>query len=97
MQESLRDLITQFAGNHGLNSFEALKEYYTPTQRQKDIIEHASMKKGSFEVGWADAFVSDKLGEATTHWRKLEERVQRGVGNPCPLLLIGIPKQVIRM
>ena len=51
--------------------------------------------KGSFEEGWAHAFVSDKFGEATTHWRKLEDRVRRGVGNPCPLLLIGIPKQVV--
>jgi hypothetical protein len=50
---------------------------------------------GSFPKGWAHAFVSDKFGEATTHWRKLEDRVKRGVGNPCPLLLIGIPKSVV--
>jgi len=39
--------------------------------------------------------VSDKFGEATTHWRKLEERVRRGLGNPCPLLLVGIPREVV--
>jgi hypothetical protein len=60
-----------------------------------DIIERTVKAKGSFEEGWAHAFVSDKFGEATTHWRKLEDRVRRGVGNPCPLLLIGIPKQVV--
>ena len=48
-----------------------------------------------FREGWAHVFFKDKFGEATTHWRKLEDRVNRGVGNPCPLLLIGLPKEVI--
>ncbi len=42
-----------------------------------------------------DAFVSDKFGAATTHWHKLEDRVRRGVGNPCPLLLIGLPVSIV--
>lgn len=33
---------------------------------------------------------ASKYGEATTHWTKLMERIQRGLGNPCPLLLLGI-------
>jgi hypothetical protein len=61
------------------------------------MFERAAKSHGSFVKGWASAFVSDKFGEATTHWRKLEERVKRGVGNPCPLLLIGIPKNVIKV
>lgn len=73
----------------------AVSRYYAPTQRQIGLIEQAAKARGSFEEGWAHAFVSDKFGEATTHWRKLEDRVHRGVGNPCPLLLIGIPKQAI--
>lgn len=32
---------------------------------------------------------------ATTHWSKLQERVQRGVGNPCPLVLIGLPASIV--
>lgn len=70
-------------------------KYYAPTARQLDLIQRAAKTKGSFEEGWAHMFVSDKFGEATTHWRKLEDRVRRGVGNPCPLLLISIPKQVV--
>ena len=42
-----------------------------------------------------DKFVSDKFGEATTHWRKLDDRVHRGVGNPCPLVLIGLPDSIV--
>ena len=35
--------------------------------------------------------VRDKFGAATTHWAKLRERLERGAGKPCPLLLLGIP------
>jgi hypothetical protein len=49
----------------------------------------------SFRESFVDKFVSDKFGEATTHWRKLEDRVHRGVGNPCPLLLIGLPSSIV--
>ena len=95
LQESLRDIIAQFARKNGVNRTAALSKYYTPTARQLKRIERASRARGSFEDGWAHEFVSDKFGEATTHWRKLDDRVRRGVGNPCPLLLIGIPKEVV--
>jgi hypothetical protein len=49
----------------------------------------------SFRDAWTDHFVSDKFASSTTHWARLQERVQRGVGNPCPLLLIGLPKSII--
>jgi len=95
LQQSLRDVVARFARKNGVNGKAALSKYYSPTVRQLEIIERTSKAKGSFEEGWAHAFVSDKFGEATTHWRKLEDRVRRGVGNPCPLLLVGIPKQVV--
>ncbi len=95
LQDGLRELVEAFARKNGINSIDKLAGFYTPTARQKDLIEKATLSKGSFEQGWAHAFVSDKFGEATTHWRKLEDRVHRGVGNPCPLLLIGIPRTVV--
>ncbi|MDD3519283.1 MAG: BglII/BstYI family type II restriction endonuclease [Chromatiales bacterium] len=97
LQDSLREVIAAFARKSGINESAALSKYYSPTQRQLENIKRASVSKGSFEEGWAHAFVADKFGEATTHWRKLEDRVRRGVGNPCPLLLIGIPKQVVKV
>lgn len=97
LQESMRELIETFARNNGIDEIGKLSQYYSPTDRQKDLIARATTSKGSFEQGWAHAFVSDKFGEATTHWRKLEDRVHRGVGNPCPLLLIGIPKNVVKL
>lgn len=92
----MRDIIAEFAVRHGIDSIEAAEAYYAPTARQRANIERAAQAKASFHAGWAHAFVSDKFGEATTHWRKLDDRVRRGVGNPCPLVLIGIPNTIVR-
>jgi hypothetical protein len=64
------------------------------TDRQRDAIARR-LGKLPFAEAWADQFVADKYGAATTHWSKLLERISRGVGNPCPLLLIGLPAGVI--
>jgi hypothetical protein len=95
MQNSLRSKIAQFAENRNISDLEGLLEYYSPTERQRQNILKAVQSAGSFSKGWAHAFTADKFGEATTHWRKLEDRVWRGVGNPCPLLLIGIADSII--
>jgi hypothetical protein len=96
LHDDLRKIIASFASTSGVDSIEKLRQYYNPTIRQRDIINKAIQRHGSFSEGWAHAFVSDKFGEATTHWRKLQDRVQRGVGSPCPLLLMGIPSRVVR-
>jgi len=95
LHESLRAKIAAFARKAKIKRVEDLAQFYTPTPRQKLIYQKKAVAFKSFEEGWADAFVSDKFGEATTHWRKLEERVTRGVGNPCPLVLIGLPDTVV--
>ncbi len=97
LHDNMRSIIEQFAINYNIKGIDQLFDYYDPTRRQIKLINNAVAKKGSFEKGWAHAFVSDKFGEATTHWRKLDDRVKRGVGNPCPLLLIGIPIEAINM
>lgn len=96
LHESLVDMIERFAKERGVKTLSDAQKYYSPTARQIDLINQSAKRYGNFEHGWARAFVSDKFGEASTHWRKLEDRVQRGVGNPCPLLLIGIPKEVVK-
>ena len=95
LQNSMRYMITEFAAKNGIRDVNDLAEYYSPTNRQIRNIEAASDRAGSFEEGWAQSFVSDKFGEATTHWRKLMDRIDRGVGNPCPLVLIGIPCSLV--
>lgn len=95
LQDSLKALIAEFARRSGIDSLAIAQSYYSPTERQRKNIEQAARTKNSFQEGWAHAFVADKFGEATTHWRKLHDRVRRGVGNPCPLVLIGIPKEIV--
>jgi hypothetical protein len=95
LQNALRYIISDFAVKNEIRDVDGLYEYYSPTARQVRNIENAKEKAGSFADGWARTFVSDKFGEATTHWRKLMDRVSRGVGNPCPLLLIGIPSGIV--
>ncbi|MEM9756961.1 MAG: BglII/BstYI family type II restriction endonuclease, partial [Pseudomonadota bacterium] len=63
--------------------------------RQRDIVARAVARGDSFAEAFSRQFVADKFGPSTTHWAKLEERVARGVGNPCPLVLIGLPASVI--
>jgi hypothetical protein len=89
LHDSLREIVLAFAQRHDIQSFVDLSEFgVTPTARQRVLVEKA---EGSFAEGWSKVFVGDKFGQATTHWAKLEQRLKRGVGNPCPLLLVGIP------
>ena len=67
-----------------------------PTTRQRsNVQQRVNSRSKSFAEAWAEVFCADKFGQATTHWSKLADRVARGVGNPCPLVLIGIPDSVI--
>jgi hypothetical protein len=95
LQASMRSLIESFAIKRNVKTIEQLPDYCRPTVRQRGMYEQAAARLGTFAQGWAHAFVGDKFGEATTHWRKLQDRVHRGVGNPCPLLLIGIPASIV--
>ena len=57
----------------------------TRTRRQiADVMKRVTRKKNPvpFREAWVDHFVREKFGAATTHWSKLQDRVQRGVGNP---------------
>lgn len=95
-QDNIRTMLEEFVRTRKISAIEDLDEYdYSPTRRQRGMIERKIEGGKSFADSWIDVFVSDKFGEATTHWRKLEDRVQRGVGNSCPLVLIGIPDTVV--
>jgi hypothetical protein len=69
LQQDMRGLVAAFAQKEGIHDIGMLDEYYSPTKRQRDLIERAVDAKGSFAAGWAHAFVSDKYGEGTTHWK----------------------------
>jgi len=97
LQSSLPTMLLRFAERNEIDGVDDLKRLdLNPTQRQLSSYNAAAESYGTFAKGWAQKFFSDKFGESTTHWRKLADRVDRGVGNPCPLALIGIPDTVIK-
>ena len=96
LQDKMRDLVLRFATERNINGPADLERIgLSPTRRQ--LAEYTRRTRGEtiFARAWAAAFVQDKFGAGTTHWRKLEDRVKRGVGNPCPLLLIGLPASLV--
>lgn len=97
LQDELRTLVRRFAEEKRLASIDDLAVLnLNPTRRQRDDYARRMKRPSvSFAESWSASFVQDKYGAATTHWRKLEERVRRGVGNPCPLLLIGMPASIV--
>ena len=93
LQDRMVQIVSSCAINHGVGGFEDLEQFdVTPTARQRGMVR---AEGDGFVEDWARRFVQDKFGSATTHWNKLQERIDRGVGNPCPLLLIGIPADSI--
>ena len=96
LQDEMRAMVLRFAVEGGISGPDDLTQIgLSPTRRQ--LTEYTTRVRGetTFAEAWAAAFVQDKFGTATTHWRKLEDRVHRGVGNPCPLLLIGLPARLV--
>ena len=99
MQATMRQKIEQFARDRAIHSYEDLDQYGagSPTAPQKRQIEADIARGVEFAQAWARKFCSDKYGTATTHWSKLQERIARGVGAPCPLILVGLPPTIIDM
>lgn len=65
------------------------------TERQMKNLRNLLDQQVPFAEAFARSFVADKFGAATTHWAKLDDRIRRGVGNPCPLLLLGLPLSAV--
>jgi hypothetical protein len=99
LQDKMWEFVRRFAEEKEISSHNDVRRIgLTPTPRQiKDVMKRVERQKNPipFRDAWVDQFVSDKFGTATTHWRKLEDRVRRGVGHPCPLVLIGLPPSIV--
>ena len=99
LQANMRELVRRFLDERNLNALDDLRNWgYDPTSRQRAFIDKQTTRRSNalgFREAFTNKFVADKFGEATTHWRKLEDRVHRGVGNPCPLVLIGLPDSIV--
>lgn len=99
LHDGIWDFVLRYAKEQKISSFADLRRLgIQTTARQRAAIEKRTQRAKEpvdFAEAWASQFVSDKYGEATTHWKKLMTRIERGVGNPCPLLLIGLPASIV--
>lgn len=99
LQAALYDAVARFASDRqitGLDDLRANGVEPTPKQRTAILKRLArASDKLTFADAWVANFMSNKYGAATTHWDKLMERVRRGVANPCPMLLIGLPSAIV--
>ena len=101
LHEGIGALVRRFCDDRGIDDFADLEQWgYVPTPKQKAHINKQVARARNplpFRDAFARKFVADKFGEATTHWKKLEDRIHRGVGNPCPLVFIGLPIGIVTM
>ena len=97
LQEAFLGRITGWLKDRGLTREDDLAGLGlgARTQAQRAAVADQVARGVPFSEAFARKFVADKFGQATTHWSKLDERVRRGVGNPCPLLLIGLPAAIL--
>jgi len=99
LQDNILSLVRRWVDEKQIDTFERLSELgIEQTSRQRrEVLRRVQRTRNPipFRDAWASQFVSDKFGAATTHWRKLDDRIKRGVGNPCPLLLIGLPAAIV--
>lgn len=97
MQDAFLDRITDWMRAAGLASEADVDRLglSARTAAQRRLVADQVARGVPFADAFARKFVADKFGQATTHWSKLEDRVMRGVGNPCPLLLIGLPNAIL--
>jgi hypothetical protein len=96
LQDEMLSLVRRFAEERRLGGLDGLLALgLNPTRRQQNDVERRIDRGATFRDAWSQSFVQDKYGQATTHWRKLDDRLHRGVGNPCPLLLVGLPSSVV--
>lgn len=99
LQDRMAEFVRRFADENGIDDFTDVERVgLNPTRRQRaDVTKRVTRENAPlpFRDAWVDQFVSDKFGAATTHWRKLDDRMRRGVGNPCPLVSIGLPASIV--
>ena len=97
LQDALTDEVRAFIEARGIADEAGLIAFGMKdrTARQREAVARSVATGRGFADAFARQFVADKFGPSTTHWSKLADRVARGVGNPCPMLLIGLPRAAL--
>lgn len=99
LQDEMLGIVKRCIQKHGFVDESEMVEVFgmkDRTKRQREAVNKLLDRQMPFAEAFSKQFVNDKFGQATTHWSKLKDRIDRGVGNPCPLLLIGIPAAAVK-
>lgn len=95
----MQALVRRFLDERDIDCLDDMREWgYEPTPRQRAYITRQITRERTplpFREAFARKFTGDKFGEATTHWKKLEDRIHRGLGNPCPLVIVGMSDEIV--
>jgi len=98
LQEELLNVFHRFLSSIYPFDIEKLLEYISLSRKDQEIINkllEEPKEKALDNV--AKKIYTSKYGSTTTHMGKLLLRIDRGVGNPCPFLLIGIGKESLKI
>jgi len=95
LQEELLEVYKEFVENIQPYTYDNIVSTLSPiSDAMKSSIKHElSLPRPDSVNRISKSLYSSKFGTATTHMDKLKLRLDRGVGNPCPLILIGIGKE----
>ena len=97
LQEELFHVFHRFLSSIHPFDMKTLQNYISLSDNAKtSILPYLSLAKDQCIQRVATYLYSSKYGTATTHMNKLLLRINRGVGNPCPFILIGIGRERIK-
>jgi hypothetical protein len=96
-QEGIRTKLMEALRRLGIASIDDLETRFNMSLTRRQEERARRIPPGPhFAEQWVSQFVGDKFGAATTQWEKLIDRLNRGMGAPCPLVSIGIPVSRVR-
>lgn len=96
LQKELLDVFHRFLVKLDPKSIEEILEHISLSVKDQAIIRRMLNEDNENTLFLiARKIYTSKFGATTTHMDKLHLRINRGVGNPCPLIMIGIGKERI--
>ncbi|WP_370086889.1 BglII/BstYI family type II restriction endonuclease [Ekhidna sp.] len=93
LQKELLNVFHRFLISLRPEKIEEISEHISLSVKDQAIIKNMLTDTDvNTYMAIARKIYTSKFGSTTTHMDKLHLRINRGVGNPCPLIMIGIGK-----
>lgn len=96
LQDELIEVYKRFLSDVYPYTIDQLSKLFSLSQKaEARISKMVELNREESIQAIARDLCSSKYGTSTTHMDKLLTRIDRGVGDPCPLVLIGIGKECL--